>query len=224
VAKHYLQLSKVLKKLLYDRRMNASELAREVELPTPTVHRLVTGKSTRPYESSLKPIADYFSIDVEQLLGEKPIPALNEPVEQNGKALGTSSIGHIPLIPWEQLQTGNNEVEHDKIPFVGAIGIGGFATVMPDTSMEPLIQRGCILIFDPLIVPADRSYVLVKLHETMAFTLRQLLIDADHKYLKPLNPDLSTFRMRLLDNNDSIIACLVETRHNFQHENTLKTS
>lgn len=215
MAKHYLQLSKILKKLLYDRRINVSKLAREVDLPTPTVHRLVTGKSTRPYESSLKPIADYFSIEVAQLLGEKPLPGLKESTERNDKALGTDSVGYIPMIPWEQLHVRDNEVERDKVPFIGSIGTDGFATVMPDTSMEPLIQRSSILILDPSISPVDRSYVLVKLHETNAFTLRQLLIDADHKYLKPLNPDLSTFQMRLLNNNDSILACLVETRHNF---------
>ncbi len=198
--------------------MNASELAREVDLPTPTVHRLVTGKSTRPYESSLKPIADYFSIDIEQLLGEKPIPPLKEPAEQNNKALGASSIGYIPLVPWEQLQSGNNEANHNKVPFVGAIGIGGFATVMPDTSMEPLIQRGSTLILDPSIMPVDRSYVLVKLHETKAHVLRQLLVDADNRYLKPLSPELSAFKMRLLHDEDKIIACLVEARHNFRIE------
>jgi SOS-response transcriptional repressor LexA len=106
-------------------------------------------------------------------------------------------------------------------PSSGAIGMG-FATVMPDTSMEPFIQRSSVLIFDPSVEPVDRSYVLVKLSENGAFTLRQLLVDADHKYLRPLNPDLSVFRMRLLDNNDSIIACLVEIRYSLQSENVLK--
>src|SRR3990167_733887 len=94
MSKHYLQLSNILKKLLYDRRINSTELAHAVDLPQPTVHRLVTGKSTRPYRSSLEPIAEYFAIDVEQLLGEKPLPS---------GISASHGIANIPLIPWEDL-------------------------------------------------------------------------------------------------------------------------
>ncbi len=36
-----------------------------------------------------------------------------------------------------------------------------FATIMPDSSMEPLFPRESILIFDPALESVDRSYVLV---------------------------------------------------------------
>lgn len=53
--------------------MKPVDLARALDIPPPTIHRLVTDKSTRPYKSSLKPIADFFSIDMKQLLGEEPL-------------------------------------------------------------------------------------------------------------------------------------------------------
>ncbi len=216
--KHYLKLSKILQKLLYEKRINASELAREVDLPVPTVHRLVTGKSTRPYESSLKPIADYFSIEVTQLLGEKPLPSDEKAstLKSNSNDLEKNLAVSLPLIPWNNLTNLEKMEEYSEIPFLGKISDKGFATIMPDTSMEPLVQRDSIIIFDPLILPTDRSCILIKLHETKAYVLRQLLIDADHKYLKSLNSDLSTFNMRLLHKNDESVACLVESRFNFQ--------
>jgi SOS-response transcriptional repressor LexA len=190
--------------------MNSRELAQAVDLPQPTVHRLVTGKSTRPYLSSLEPIAEYFSIEIDQLLGEKPF---------SSEALSSQAIVNIPLIAWDNLKSREKQEGVADIPFIGAISVDGFATTMRDTSMEPLIPRNAILIFDPDLQPNDRSYVLVQLGETKCFVLRELLIDADYHYLKPLNPDLSVFKMRLLDKGDKIVACLVEVRHNFRTDN-----
>ena len=214
MAKHYFQLSKILKKLLYDNRMNSTDLAEAVDLPQPTVHRLVTGKSTRPYRSSLEPIAEYFAIDIDQLLGEKPLPL---------GASASHDIASLPLIPWEDLSVRHKNEGYSSIPFVGAISSTGFATTMPDTSMEPLIPRNAVLIFDPELKSIDRSYVLVQLGETKSYVLRELLIDGDYQYLKPLNPDLSMFKMRLLDKKDEIVACLVEVRHNFRSNNNQTT-
>lgn len=213
MAKHYFNLGKILQKLLYDKRINASELAREVDLPVPTVHRLVTGKSTRPYKTSLKPIADYFNVEVEQLLGEKPLFANEEADITRNRALASSHISYVPFKPWEELSCQTQSDQTEKIPYIGSIGSDAFATIMPDTSMEPFIQNESLLIFDPSISVKDRSFVLVMLDETKTYAVRQILIDASHKYLKSLNPDLSSFKMRLLDEKDTVIACLVETRN-----------
>jgi SOS-response transcriptional repressor LexA len=213
VAKHSLQLSKVLKNLLYEHRMNPSSLAAKVNLSVPTVHRLVTGKSTRPYRSSLEPIANYFEITVEQLLGKLPIPRLDniQPAMPSKNRMKT-----IPIILWE----GVNELEPAMARSENQVAVAGefsdccFGLIMNDSSMEPLFPHKTILIFDPLKNPRDRSYVLVKIDNNKAPIFRQLLIDVEHRYLKPLNPDLSAYKMRLLNKNDSIIACLFESRIN----------
>lgn len=226
MAKKYPKLGSIIKRLLFERDIKSIDLARAVNLPPPTIHRLITGKSTRPYLSSLKPIADYFAINVAQLLGEESLPsdlsANNDKtiLRDNEKTI----ITKISLIPWNNLKYWEKKDNNIEIPFVGSISKLGFSTIMPDSSMEPIIQKNSIVIFDPSLKPIDRSYVLVKLHEINAYVLRQLLIDAEHRYLKSLNPDLNTFKMRLLDQNDDVIACLVETRQNFQPENNSATS
>lgn len=87
---------------------------------------------------------------------------------------------------------------------------------MPDYSMEPLFPKGAILIFDPHLTATDRSFVRVKLGKSDTLTFRQILIDVDHKYLKPQNPDLTTYQMRLLNSDDEIIATLFGSRVNHQ--------
>jgi SOS-response transcriptional repressor LexA len=193
--------------------MKPIDLAREVNIPPPTIHRLITGKSTRPYKSSLQPIADYFSMRVEQLVGEEPLQNEKDADIDKNKNL-SPSIHYIPLIPWESLHTIFNSEKnvYEKLPFIGEISDNGCATIMQDSSMEPVFAGGSLLIFEPLKLPKDRSYILVQLHDNNLFVFRQLLIDVDHKYLKPLNPDLNAFKMRLLSDEDKIVGTLVEAR------------
>ncbi len=214
MAKHYLSLGKILQKLLYDKRINASQLAREVHLPIPTVHRLVTGKSTRPYKSSLKPIADYFSIELEQLIGEKPLFLEKSALRPHNNAIQADGLKAVPVCSWNKL--GNLEdaksSELSTINVAENINNDAFALVMIDNSMEPVFSYNSILIFSQKLQHKNRSYVLVQLAESNNFVFRQLVDDGDYKYLKPLNPDTSEFQIRLLDSNDKIIATLVEAR------------
>lgn len=212
MPKKYSTLSEVLRRLLFERNMKAVDLAREVNIPQPTIHRLITGKSTRPYASSLQPIADYFSITVEQLLGDAPLFDIAE----KDKAPTKNQIKKIPIISWQtitQLEEAKQASTH-SVSVTQDISSASFALIMPDSSMEPLFPRGTILIFNPELNPKDRCYALVKLHDKDIPIFRQLLIDMDHTYLKPLNPDLSSFQLRALSQEDVILACLHESRIN----------
>lgn len=213
----YPKLSQILKKFLYERDMKPIDLARKVDMPQPTIHRLVTGKSSRPYKSSLEPIADYFQVTVDQLLG------IEELDETNDKALAKQNINNLPLIPWDALSNLESGKKSAKQSVIAShrLSQNAFATIMPNSSMEPLFNQGATLIFDPNIQPTDRCYALAKVGDNKTVIFRQLLIDADYQYLKPLNPDLNQFQMRLLGDNDKILGCLVESRNSFLTDNNL---
>lgn len=216
-APKYFKLAENLRKLLFERNMKPIDLAREVNLPQPTVHRLVTGKCTRPYKSSLEPIAKFFDVPVEELLGEKP--ELEDVWDEaKSKQLASSQvIKNIPIISWSQLPdlAAARQAAQKQVVTIGHLSEASFAVIMPDSSMEPFFARGTLLIFDPQQKAKDRSYVLVNLQENNLFIFRQLLIDGDDKYLKPLNPDLSLFKMRLLHENDRVLGVLVESRNQY---------
>ena len=210
MAKKYPHLGQRLKKLLFDRNMKPVDLARELDLPQPTIHRIVSGKSTRPYKSSLEPIAQYFNVSVDQLLGEEPAP------QDLSTLTSSSQVKVVPLVTWQAIGFKNKKAEPLSELVVGNVSDEAFAVHMPDYSMEPLFQKGATLIFDPKVVPADRSYVLIQLENTNTVVFRQLLVDADHRFIKSLNVDISAASMRLLNPEDQILGCLVETRSNFQ--------
>jgi transcriptional regulator with XRE-family HTH domain len=213
MAKHYPKLSGILKKLLFQKDLKPVDLARELDIPPPTIHRLVTGKSTRPYPSSLNPIADYFGVTTDQLLGLEPL----FPEDETPKAASTPAPAGFQAIPvWSWNSLGKEEKEVQMQLPVGNVSEQSFALIMHDHSMEPLFEKGCTLIFDPAVKPIDRSYVLVKIASSGISVFRQLLIDVDNQFIKSLNPDISASSMRLLSPEDEIIACLVETRSNFQ--------
>lgn len=198
MARKYLNLSQILKKMLFERNMRPADLAKALNMSAPTIHRIVAGKSTRPYESSLEPIANYFNITVHQLIGD---------------AVLTQPTKTIHIIEWESLAQGIEKYEYlSTTLIVSDVSDKSFALIMPDHSMEPAFQKDAILIFDPEVPATDRSYVLVKLNASNYYVFRQLLIDADQKMIKSLNSDISINSLRLLSPNDEIIASLVETR------------
>lgn len=209
MARKYLNLSNILKKILFEKDMRPADLARELNMPVPTIHRIVTGKSTRPYQSSLEAIAEYLNVSVEQLTGDEPLlPSTLDDVKSLPIGKYTKVV---PLISWSTLDDRNRKVDSEVV--VINVSDKAFALVMPDYSMEPLIQNGSTLIFDPEAEPMDRSYVLVKLAEHSIYLCRQLLMDCDKKFVKALNPDISVSSIRQLTDEDQIIARLVETRN-----------
>lgn len=90
-----------------------------------------------------------------------------------------------------------------------------FAMTLVDSSMEPYFPQGAILILNTKKLPSDRGFVLVKIQGSSALVFRQLLIDGEHRYLKPMNPDLAAFQMRLLREEDCIVGVLIELRHRY---------
>ena len=220
MAKKYLNLSKILKKLLFEKDIKAADLSRAVNMPHPTVHRLITGKSTRPYKSSLQPIADFFSITTDQLLGEAPLSEESMQKENNiSTSLFPGKVRSIPLIPWGNVTSCKSHNDYTNVLFTGSIiSEQSFASTLHDSSMEPMFSQGNILIFDPDKLPKDRSYVLVHLTDSNTLVFRQLIIDVEHKYLKTLNSDLQEHQIRMLRDTDRIIGILIESRVNFEYD------
>ena len=211
LAKKTNRISEVLNKLLFERKIRATELARKIDVPQPTLHRIVSGKSPNPHISTIKPIAEFFNISIEQLKGERSLTD-----DSSSKLVNKHDLIQVPLYRWENLSIWYGGLETEQcIVATHDISDDAFAVYMRDSSMEPQFARGTTLIIDPNKKSNDRSYVLVKLAENGFFIFRQLLIDADYYFLKALNSDLNTFPMRLLHEDDQICGVLVEARHTY---------
>lgn len=207
-----LPISEILTRLLFKRRLRATELARQLNLPQPTISRILTGATANPHRSSLEPIADFFNISVPQLKGLEPIPWL-EP--NNPQATGWTEI---PIHNWREAASPElMREEADKKLFTDAtIGEQAFALLMKDASMEPQFPKDTLLIIDPARNPKDRSFVVVKLENYPEVVFRQLILDGPDHYLKPTSPDFERFKMTLMGEKDKIIGVLAQTRKNYE--------
>lgn len=215
-------ICQVLKRLMFERDLKTAELARLINMPQPTLHRIVEGTSTRPHAPSLMAIANYFGLSIEQLKGEAPIPWL-APMDLE---ILQSGWQKVPLIDWLELAqfTANQEApaseDHlafkpivlSEVKFEG----GSFALKMPDASMDPLFPLNTTLIFDEGIVAKDRDYVLVHLQKDNRYVFRQLIVDAQQSFIRPLSPDLREITLQTLVQEDVICGVLVQSKQEYQ--------
>lgn len=82
---------------MFKKDIRTTQLAREIDVPQQTLQRIVAGLSPSPHRKTLEPLAEYFSISVDQLTGKKPLPdeLSSASVTQTKSA---SAQQHVPLI------------------------------------------------------------------------------------------------------------------------------
>lgn len=211
------KLSEILRRLMFERDIRTIDLARLTNLPQPTVQRMVTGYSPNPHLSSLIPIAEFFKISIDQLRGIEPI------AWHNFKTTSHTGLTKIPILSWQEVPDWNvakqdfSMTTHTPGIFMEENpGKYAFALYMQDSSMTPLFPKGTLLIIDPDKPVKDRSYAVVSIKNHPEPIFRQLLLDANKKYLKALSPDLEQFPMIALKEDDAICGTLVQTRRNFE--------
>ncbi|MCD6048476.1 MAG: repressor protein [Gammaproteobacteria bacterium] len=220
-----LRVGDILRRLLFEKNMKVIDLARATNVPQPTLQRIATGGCSRqPQMSSLLPIAQYFSLSVDQLLGKEPIPWLNQ---AHKKDLDEMGVRRVPLLEWSDIMNwilvskdaekreNFHKLRNPSILTETTVSEEAFALTIKDASMEPLFSSGCQVIFDPNKQIRDRSYVLVKLEQKEESIFRQLILDAGDRFIKPLSPDLEKFRMQMLEENDMILGVLVESKNQY---------
>jgi transcriptional regulator with XRE-family HTH domain len=198
-------LSQILTELLKVKGLTASELARKVCVPQPTIQRITSGKHARPHQKTLKAISNFFNITIEQLCGNDPIAWL--PFDT------PASIHKVPLMPLHELKnTTSHLTSSEQLTIDLSLSSKAFAIRMPDSSMEPLIQQNAILIIDPEKTPQYKNFVLVKIKNFSDLLVRQLIKDAYNCYIKPLNHDFDHINIIKLGPDDAILGVIVEIR------------
>ena len=79
--------------------------------------------------------------------------------------------------------------------------------------MEPRFPEGTVLIIDPAIKPTNRDFAVVHIEGQKAPTFKQILMDGNTFYLKPLNPDFKPFP---LDMPHRFLGVVVQSRMDFK--------
>lgn len=203
------KLSKFLRKLIFDKGTNVARLSKEIDIPQPTLNRIVLGKTKNPHPKSLEKMAEYFGIPVKEITK----------YTDDDSPLIENEIIKVPLYDMgniNQVDFAGNDTVTSLVNIDAPLGETCFAVNLNNSSMEPMFIEGTTLIFNPDKKPRDKSFVLAFLAESGAPVFRQILIDGDFRYLKPTNPSLSALPITVLAEQDKILGTLVESRRNYE--------
>jgi len=85
-----------------------------------------------------------------------------------------------------------------------------FATILENSSMEPLFKLGTLLIFNSSIKPKNSDYVIFSNKNEIFF--RQYYVEGKELYLKATNGMYKSFKQ----NDTVILGVLVESRNHFK--------
>lgn len=208
------KLSSILKSLMAEVSISESELARRTGIGQPVVHRIASGETDNPKVATLSPIANFFAISISQLIGDEPLPENRLPGTYNP---GIHGWIQVPLLSWEQLPEWPNLTDHSKPTLSVSTDLNlsdnAYALVVKDNTMEPRFPEGTLIIADPAIQPENRDFAIVCIEGHKAPTFKQVLIDGNQTYLKPLNSDFKPF---LLDKKHRFLGTMVQARMDFK--------
>ena len=214
------KLHEVLDKLMQEVGINEAELARKTEIPQPTLHRILSGATKSPRGNSLAPLANFFSVTINQLLGVDELPADRVAGTHNSRIYGWTPVPHISwenAASWSSFQHElRSQTWHNWISTDLAVTDAAFAITVIGDSMLPIFTEGTALIIEPTLEPNNRDYVILKTKTGTQALFRQLLIDGNDRYLKPINGE---FRTVEYGKETEIIGVVVQSRMDFRRTN-----
>lgn len=186
-------------KRMHELGMSGGELARRSGVPQPTIHRILSGTSASPRHENVERIAKALGVSAEWLWkGEGKAPVATG--AQSNVETGPKVRGFVPLISWvqagawcemqEPLELDDVEtwlpcvVSHSSSTF--ALRVRGLSMFNPHERRS--FREGDIIYVDPAKDYENGSLVIAKLADSKEATFKQLVVEGDRRFLKPLNP------------------------------------
>lgn len=186
-------------KRMHELGLSGGELARRSGVPQPTIHRILTGMSASPRLENVERIARALGVTTEWLWkGEGSTTIATGP--QSNVEPGPKVRGFVPLISWvqagvwcemqEPYELADVEawlpcaVSHSSATF--ALRVRGLSMFNPHERRS--FRDGDIIFVDPAKDFENGSLVIAKLADSKEATFKQLVLEGDRQFLKPLNP------------------------------------
>jgi transcriptional regulator with XRE-family HTH domain len=144
--------------------ISEGELSRRTGVPQPTIHRILSGKTPNPRKHSIEPLAKFFNVSVDQMLGRIPL--------SKDRISGTfvSDIIHQKTIPilnlkevfaWpEILNKPDFRRNRNWLTTDSKINSLSFAFNIDNSTYSPEFKQGTLLIVDSQRKPKTNDFVV----------------------------------------------------------------
>ncbi len=163
-------LGKIIRELMQkDGSETATELARRLLLPQPTIHRLVTGETEDPRLSTLKCLAQHFKVSIDQLAGLMPVDQPHR-------------VTSVPLLDWSSALEPYVAVQNarglDNTKWIHTARSIQHGFALRTRAVEaPRFERNTLLIADLKRRPISENWVLIRFDRAQEVALRQYFDD-----------------------------------------------
>ena len=189
------KLQQNLKELIGEYKISLAELHKNTAVPITTIHRMCDNPEANPTIASLKPIADFFNISVNQLIGDEPIEIKKiKKLYRENRQNWTS----INIISWAQSIVWPSNIKNCKTnkTILTDISVSGstFALEIKENHGHGFL-KGAVIIVDPDLSPDNLDYVIAFKIGTKTPTLKQICSYEDEVYLKPLNKEFHAVKL-----------------------------
>lgn len=211
------------------RRRNLRALARAVGGVTKIAERLEKSQSQISHligTNPVKNIGDKLAAHIERVFN-KPYGWLDQPhnsVEEEGAiyeiGLGKRHYYQVPFISWQDAQqwfmtpgSNFNKPYSNYIITHVQVSPQAFALRVEGDSMEaahgPSFPHGAIVVFDPEQAAINNSFVLAKQSANSQLMFKQLVIDGNRRYLKPLNARYPLIEVQVQSNICGVVRLMI---------------
>ncbi len=186
------ELAKTLSKLMKDANIKDPELSRLTGVPVSTLLKLRTIEHTNPTVETLLPIANFFGLNIQQLLGLELIDRPKGSFLPQYRKLKLVPILKIDeIIRWAQDKVSIEEGPTRQWAETSAeIASSGFALAVKDSLTSGRYPENALMIFDCSEKVKDKDIVVVQFDNQDYLAIRQIIFDSGDIYFKPFNPEL----------------------------------
>lgn len=172
------KLGSNLNMLLKKEGLSSDDLSRLIGIPSTTIKRMRSGDAN-PTLNNLLPIAEYFSITLNQLISGDPF-------------LKDFKASSLPLFSWEDCCNYNSidyENVYSRILTERTVSKKAFALPIKEDEQE-FFPENSILIVEPEVEPKNGDYVIIGNVKQNIAVIRKYIIEIEKIYLKPLIPGI----------------------------------
>ncbi|MFZ0219080.1 MAG: helix-turn-helix domain-containing protein [Candidatus Aquirickettsiella sp.] len=180
-------LNNTLEYLIEKWEININHLHKHTGIPLSTLKRLRLNKENNPTLASLTPIANYFSISLDQLIGREALQ------KKNKHPTGLT----VPLLHWKNVL--NTPKNRFQLAFSSLIIRD---IILNETSFELMIKdnmdnflAGSLLVIDPSLRGRNRDFIIVYKNGMCKPQLMQKIIYENKVYLKNLSAESEIIKL-----------------------------
>ncbi|MGJ3494800.1 helix-turn-helix domain-containing protein [Piscirickettsia salmonis] len=194
-----------------------AELARVTGVPASTISRLLNKESSNPTVSNLLPLANYFHVSLDQLLG---IEELHTLIDKNCEQYLTNQVScRLPVINLSQVNSCLSPKKSNKTK-IELVSTGyhfkknqGLAVKIDTLAYAPIYRQDTVLIIDCDLPQSENDILLVSI-ENGDLILLQKIAERGRDCFRRISIDIANASN--FEGSFKIIGTVVETQYSYQ--------